>query len=139
MSNPVWKFETANFTVQLKLEQDYGYQYDGDDEDGETQAKLDSGEYVAFDSTVEVIWHGIVIGSDSLGGSVYDSNETEEFYTAHRDSDFMTRNCSLMLKARGQNVAICHYFPDMVKSAIKDARANIRLRDWTMPAMRESA
>lgn len=122
MNGTVWKFETANFTIRLILEQDYGYRYDGDDENGETQEKLDSGEFVAFNSIVEVEYNGTVVGTDFLGGSVYEWNNTEDFYTAHRDRDFMNRNCSLMKAARGDNVCIGHYFPDMVRSAIQEAR-----------------
>ena len=63
----VWTFDTARFRVALQITPDYAYRYDGDDEDGETQAKLDSGEYVAFDSRVVVMLDGEEIGSDSLG------------------------------------------------------------------------
>jgi len=118
----VWTFETARFRVTLDIAQDYGYLYDGDDEDGETQAKLDSGEYVAFDSRVRVTLDGRVIGEDHLGGSVYSADTVDEFWTAHRDADPMNRNCSIMRAARGR-VSICHYFPDMVAQAIAEARA----------------
>lgn len=124
----VWSFKTARFTVALQIAQDYGYQYDGDDEDGETQAKLDSGEYVAFDSRVVVKLGSISYGSDYLGGSVYAAGEIAEFWTAHRDQDAMNRNCSIMRAAwRGEGnpdakISICHYFPDMVRQSIAEAR-----------------
>jgi hypothetical protein len=120
-----WSFETARFRVELELMRDRGYRYDGEDEDGETQRKLDSGEYVAFDSCVRVLLDGEEIASDWLGGSVYADGEEPQFWTAHRDSDFTNRNCSLMRIARGSNVCICHYFPDMVRQAISEARAYI--------------
>jgi len=121
----VWSFKTARFTVELQIAEDYGYQYDGDDENGETQAALDSGEYVAFDSRVVVKLGSISYGSDYLGGSVYAANEVEQFWTAHRDSDPMNRNCSILRKTHpaGPNITICHYFPDMVRQAIAEARA----------------
>lgn len=118
----VWSFRTARFAVYLEVTPDYGYQYDGDDEGGETQAKLDSGEYVAFDSRVTVHLDGQEVGSDSLGGSVYAADEVDTFWTDHRCPDPLDRNCSIMRKARGTNVVICHYFPDMVHQAIADAR-----------------
>jgi hypothetical protein len=127
----VWTFRTARFSIVLQIEQDYGYQYDGDDPEGETQAKLDSGEYVAFDSRVRVFFHSdrgpIEVGSDSLGGSVYAAGEVPEFWTAHRDPNPMNRNCSIMRANHpaGPMVAICHYFPDMVKQAIAEARATL--------------
>ena len=100
----VWSFRTARFCVELRLER----QYDGDDEDGETQRKLDEGEYVAFDSAVYVTCDGLVIGSNYLGNSVYADGEESQFWMAHRDRDPMNRNCSIMRAARGDNVCICY-------------------------------
>ncbi|WLJ71174.1 hypothetical protein [Sphingomonas phage Carli] len=137
-SRPAWQFKTKRFTVSLYLKRDRNYTYDGDDEDGETQAKLDSGEFVAFDSTVEVELDGEVIAHNTMGGSVYSADEVAEFFTAHRDPDPMNRNCSIMRAARGANVVICHYFPGMVAEACEDARAHVR--DMTVPPfVRESA
>jgi hypothetical protein len=119
----VWTFETARFRVALQTEETPGFQYGGDDEDGETQAALDSGEFVAFDSRVVVEFEGVEIGADQLGASVYAADSVSEFWTAHRDPDPMNRNCSEMRAARGSNVCICHYFPDMVRQAISEARA----------------
>lgn len=119
----VWRFRTKRFTVALQLSEEPGYRYDGDDEDGETQAPLDSGEFVAFDSRVIVYLDGEEIGSDSLGGSVYAADSVAEFWTAHRDPNPMNRNCSEMRAAHGGNMCIGHYFPDMVSEAIRQARA----------------
>ena len=60
---------------------------------------------------------------DGLGGCAYKT--VREFYTSHRDADPMNQDCSAMRAARGSNVAICHYFPDMVSEAIADARRNL--------------
>lgn len=119
----VWTFNTARFCVRLRIEEETGYQYDGEDEGGETQAALDSGEFVAFTSIVEVLHKGTVIGSDVLGGSVYKADDMAEFWTAHRSADPMQRNCSIMRAAHGQRTVIAHYFPGMVAEAIKEARA----------------
>lgn len=121
-SRPVWQFKTARFTVGLYVERDRNYTYDGDDPDGETQERLDSGEFVAFASYVVVKLDGEEIARNSLYGSVYDSDRVAEFWTAHRDSDPMNRNCSIMRAARGDNVVICHYFPGMVAEACAEAR-----------------
>jgi hypothetical protein len=124
----VWKFETARFIVRLEIEEDSPFTYDGDDEDGETQRMLDSGELVAFDSLVSVDLKGSgTIATDSLGGSVYYANAIDEFWTAHRDSDPMNRNCEAMRAAAsaaspGVRAAIGHYFPDMVREACRQAR-----------------
>lgn len=104
----VWQFRTARFRVALILEQDYGYRYDGYDENGETQAKLDSGEYVAFDSKVIVELDGEEIAADYLGGSVYSDPR-----------DFVTEHYGCRPKGYGA------YFPDMVRQAISDARDHV--------------
>jgi hypothetical protein len=117
----VWTFKTRRFLVSLNLERDYSYRYDGEDADGETQAGLDDGSLVAFDSSVIVEFDGEEIARESLGGSVYAADEVAAFYTDHRDADHLNRNCSTMRAARG-NVVICHYFPSMVQEAIAAAR-----------------
>lgn len=138
---PVWTFNTARFRVELALAYDYGHQYDGDDADGETQAKLDSGEYVAFDSRVRITLDGVTIGEDHLGASVYDAGDVADFWTAHRDRDPMNRNCSVMRAAwRGEGnpdakVSICHYFPGMIAEAIAEARKHLA----GVPKMRVAA
>lgn len=132
----VWQFHTERLSVDLELIEDCHYRYDGDDPDGETQAKLDSGEYVAFDSIVRVYWDGVEIASDYLGGSVYAYNNVAEFYTAHRDKNPMHRNCSIMRAQHGNNVVICHYFPSMVRTACEQARDWLRFHRDDMPAIR---
>jgi hypothetical protein len=119
----VWTFDTARFSVQLQLTQDCDQTYDGDDDNGETQENINSGVYTMFDSRVVVLWDDRMIGADYLGSNVY--AEPKEFWTAHRESDPMSRNCSIMRKARGDNVCVCHYFPSMVSEAIKAARENL--------------
>lgn len=118
----VWTFETARFSVALEITREYNYQYDGDDEDGSIQDAIYRGELIAFDSAAVVRLDGRVIAVDHLGGSVYAAGEVERFWTDHRDSDPMNRNCSIMRAARGGNVVIGHYFPDMVRIAIGEAR-----------------
>jgi hypothetical protein len=120
-----WSFETARFTVELECTRDYRYRYDGDDPDGEVQTKLDTGEYIAFDSCVRVLLDGEEIGVDYLGGSVYDPETAHEFWTMHRSPDPMHRNCSIMRAKNGGNVCIGHYFPDMVSEAIREARKHV--------------
>lgn len=121
-----WQFSIGRVTVALHIEPVDGYEYDGDDENGETQAALDSGEYVAFDSMVTVSINGHVVGSDSLCGSVYAADDIAEFWQAHRTSEPEYRN-TLANAARKR--CICHYFPDMVRQAIADARATLGQRD----------
>lgn len=119
----VWSFKSGHFVVSLEVTEDYGYQYDGDDENGEVQAKLDSGEYVAFDSSVYVRLNGRTIGEDHLGGSVYGVDEMADFWEAHRTSEPAYRNCSV--SGRPAGTVIGHYFPDMVRTAVREARATL--------------
>lgn len=134
----VWEFKTARFTVALEIAHDDSYRYDGEDADGSTQFDLDTGELVAFDSRVVVELDGQEIGADHLGGSVYRAGDESAFWTDHRDPDPMNRNCSIMRAARGENCVICHYFPDMVRVAIAEARKTLATRP-ALPYMRKGA
>ena len=100
------------------------------DESGETARKLDSGEWEAFDTCVSVSLRGVVIGTAWLCESIYAN--PADFFTDHRDPDPFNRNCTIMRAAwRGEGnpdapVSICHYFPDLVREAVSDARAWLR-------------
>lgn len=122
----VWSFKTKRLEIALKLERVHGYKYDGDDEYGVIQAKLDSEEYVAFDSEVTVTLRatGDIIGRDNLGESVYDYETVADFYTSHHTSGDDGRNT---LALREKNACICHYFPDMVQNALNEARRALPL------------
>lgn len=122
---PVWEFKTPRFRVVASVKWDPDYQFDGDDPEGEAQCKINSGEYIAFDSRVLVYLDGQEIGADYLSGSVYEEGKESEFWTAHRGADPMTRNCSLMRAERG-NITFCHYFPSMVSEALEGAREYVR-------------
>ena len=118
-SETVWEFNTARLSVKLNLTRDRRFRYDGTDDDGEIQAKLDRGDYIAFDSELVVELDGEEIAADYLGGSVYSWSNVHDFYTGHRDPDPMRRACSLNPRNIG------HYFPDMVREACKEARAKL--------------
>lgn len=133
----VWSFKTDKLEVVLILERDYNYRYDGDDENGETQSALDSGEYVAFDSRVEVLMGGERIGFDLLCGCVYSAEDMVDFYTAHRSTDPVNRNCSIMRAKNGEKSTICHYFPDMVREAVREARDYLRDLKDSLPIIRD--
>lgn len=121
----VWTFELGRVLVALDLEQERGYQYDGDDPDGETQAKLDCGDYIAFTSRVSVAVDGEELGEDWLSGSVYSIGEVSDFWTAHRTSNEEHRNT---LAARAQRICYGHYFPGMVHEAIQRTRVMLTER-----------
>lgn len=64
---------------------------------------------------------GQLVGCNFLGGSVYGRDDYSDFWTAHRTSAPEDRNFQ-----PGQGYVVCHYFPDMVRQAIADARAHLR-------------
>ena len=129
MSDTLWKFDTARFSIVCTAEEEWDVDLSWD-ETGETAGKLASGEYVAFCAKVAVYLDGREIASDYLGQCIYD--RSPDFVTAHRGPDPMDRNCSIMRAERGHNVAICHYFPDMVSVAISEARKALQ----DIPTMR---
>lgn len=121
----VWEFTAGRILVTLDLVPEQGYEYDGDDPKGETQAKLDAGEYVAFGSVVTVHCDGEEIAQESLWGSVYSIGNVSDFWTAHRTSAPEYRN-TLAQKAAGR--VICHYFPGMISEAVTRARIILNTR-----------
>lgn len=105
----VWTFETANYRVECLFSPDDDVDTSFD-ETGETDENLASGLWVAFQTEVRVIHKGTgaELGADYLGGSIYEN--PHDFLKQHRGS-------------RGRWGS---YFPDMVRSAIQEARKNRR-------------
>jgi hypothetical protein len=101
----IWSARTRHFTIELRLTQTFE-EYDGDD-NGETQAALDKGVFVMFDSELVVEYDGVEIGRDTLGASVYRDGETFRFIWDG-------------------------YFRDMLANAIAEAREHFA----DMPRMR---
>lgn len=120
MREVVWSHETARFRVELALEPEEldpadCFQFDDDVE------AVRNGSVAWFCAAVRVYLDGREVAADYLGGCAYEP--ASDFWTAHRDPDDMNRNCSIFRAARGENVSICHYFPDMVRQAIAEARS----------------
>lgn len=118
----MWRFQTKHFAVVATIEEDYDLDLSWD-EDGETRQKLESGEYQSFGTVVTVYANGVKVGEDSLWGSIYEN--PKDFFSGHRDANPLNRNSSIMRAANGANTVMCHYFPSMVREAIKDARATL--------------
>lgn len=123
----LWSFKTKNFKVILDCAPEDCPDLSWADE--ETLDKLERGVYVNVMFRVRVLHHGREIGSAILGNSVYEN--VREFGTAHRDPDPANRNCM----ATNAKHSIGHYFPDMVREAINEARSFIA----TLPELREIA
>lgn len=120
----MWSFSTARFEIAAFVRQ--SAELVNVDDNGEAAAKVDSGEWEHFDTEVAVFLDGAHVASDYLFGSIY--AEPSEFFSAHRDPDATNRNCFETNKRH----AICHYFPDMVKEAVRCARSRLAKR----PALR---
>ena len=118
MTDTLWQFDTARFSIVCTAEEEWDVDLSWD-ETGETAEKLASGEYVVFCAKVAVYLDGREVAADYLGQCIY--ADAADFTTGHRDTDPMNRNCSIMRKGRG-NISICHYFPDMVATAVAEAR-----------------
>lgn len=101
----MWKFNTANFAVSWQItdcvDPDLSWA------DDETKERLGNGFYAVFDSRVVVYCNGEEIGCDYLGESIYEN-----------PSDFRDH-----IGSRGKYGS---YFTDMVKTAIGEARNNLR-------------
>lgn len=98
------EFKTRNFTVRVTAEEDYDMDLSFD-ETGEVRAKLEGGEYIGFCAAVRVYCHGAEVGTDYLGGCIYESPRA-----------FMDHFGIRQQKGCGS------YFSDMVRSAIAEAR-----------------
>ena len=105
MFDPEWHFHTKNFLIRWSIAPDYDLDLSWD-ETGEVRAKLESDEYVAFISKMEVIHKptGNVIGEDYLHGSIYENPRDFRDHIGNRHGS---------------------YFSDMVRSAVHEARGTI--------------
>lgn len=106
MSEKMWEFSTKNFHVIATVEPDENVDVSFDDTNT-TRDNLESGKWTAFATWVRVYYRGAEVGSDCLGGSIYE--HPRDFFSEHRGS-------------RGQWGS---YFPDMVRQAIKEARKTL--------------
>lgn len=117
----LWDFRTKHYHVACEAT------YDDDTDlswaDEETLEDIREGRLTVYGVRVVVRKAGIEIGEDSLWGCVY--KDIDDFVREHRNSDPLNRNSSIMRAAKGSNVVICHYFPDMVSEAIKQARQKL--------------
>ena len=111
-----WSFKTARYEVRLLIEDEDLPPEDTFERSEDIEAIREGrGEY--FCAHVQVLKDGKAIADDYLGGCWYDS--FNDFYASHRTGPDAYRN-TLANKARG--VSYVHYFPDMVRSAISEAR-----------------
>jgi flavin-binding protein dodecin len=125
MSEQIYSFDTASLHVVAYAEPEEMDPADSFEFDEDIEA-VRNGDVEWFSVKVEVKhnYTGALLGFSSLGGCAYKS--VDEFTTGHRNPDPMSRNCSVMRDKQGGNVSTCHYFPDMIREACDEARANLR-------------
>jgi hypothetical protein len=101
----IWSFKTPNFHVIVDCDYDQDAEAPTWDETGETQAKLDSGEWAQYVMRARVLDRstGAEIGVDYLGDSIY--ADPKDF----RDH----------IGAQGKHGS---YFTDMVHTVVREAR-----------------
>ena len=128
--NPVWKFETDHLLFELHVRElnQFNYVYDGDDPDGFIQKSIRDGSMVAFDveATVCLLPYGeepVLLATTHLGNNVYERCAMVDFWREHRDPNPSNRNCSMY-----PDRTICHYFPDMIRALISEARLSLPRR-----------
>ena len=120
--NELWSFATERFAVtfhalQENMDPSDSFEFDDDI----AFARQGGAAWFCAAVIVTDTMTGETLGSDYLGGCSYRS--FREFYSAHWRDPAEGRN-TLAMKAR--NTAVCHYFPDMVRTAIGEARITLR-------------
>ncbi len=108
------EFTAGRFTVIASIEPDYDCDTSFD-ETGETQEKINSGEWECFSTKVAVLLDGHEIAAEYLGGSIYAD-----------PADFFTVHVGLAIKSREDGRNYGSYFPGMIRTAISEAREYVR-------------
>lgn len=103
------QFNTRNFSVTVTAEEEFDPDFSFD-ETGETQAKVNSGEWMCFCAKVTVEADGVELATDYLGNCIY--ADPREFMD-HKG------------RGRGDSAKYGSYFSDMVSNAIADARKEL--------------
>lgn len=113
------QFQTKNFSVIVDAlpEEDLDLSFD---DDGSVAEGLESGKFIAFVARARVFFHGEEIGTDYLGGCIYESLEA---FMDHRECGRANRKW----EAEGQSGRCGSYFSDMIHEAIAEARKHLAL------------
>lgn len=112
------KFTTPQFSVIVDAVEDPDVDLSFDDT-GEVMEGLENGSLQAFAVRARVYFNGSEIGADYLGGCIY--RDIADFQD-HRECGKQNREYA----AQGKSWRCGSYFHDMVKTAIAEARTNLR-------------
>jgi hypothetical protein len=111
------EFETRNFKVIVDAVEDIDTDLSFD-KDGEVCKGLESGKYVAFCARVRVLLHGKEVGTDYLGGCIYESLDA---FQDHRAVGYENE----LRRQDGETGRCGSYFHDMIRAAIAEARKSV--------------
>ena len=111
------KFKTKQFSIIADAIEDDCLDLSWD-EDGSVARGLASGKYVNFTARVRVYFQGREVGSDYLGGCVYESLDA---FMDHRECGKQNREFA----REGTGGKGGSYFHDMIREAIGEARKTI--------------
>lgn len=139
-NDAAWSFETARFFVAFYAEEEEIEPEDSFEFPDDIEFARSGNDGAWFAARVSVYlkdenpYAWTEIGADHLGACSY--NSVREFYTAWRTDPDESRN-TLAMKDKG--ITICHYFPDMVRTAIGEARKELARMADISATMRSEA
>lgn len=113
LRNVLREFNTANFQVVLSWEWE-DYPDVSWDDTGEVREKLESGEWGNFCFGVHVYLNGSEVAADYLGNSIYAD-----------PMEFAREHIGLAAKHRADGCNYGCYFPDMLRTALNEARSTV--------------
>lgn len=125
-NDAAWSYETARFFIGFYAEEEDTSPEKAMEFDDQIEFAKSGDPGAWFYARVSVYlkdenpYDWTELGRDGLGGCSY--NSVEEFYTAWRTSPDEYRNT---LANKDKKIVICHYFPDMVRTAIMQARKEL--------------
>lgn len=106
----MWEFKIGRFILRADIEPCFDPDLSWD-ETGEAADKIANGIWGCFNTRVSISLNGAVIASDWLCESIYADPR-----------DFFTEHYGLAAKSRADGTNYGAYFPDMVRTAIIEAR-----------------
>jgi len=111
-------FKTKNFTVIADAIEENDPDFSFDDT-GETQDKVNSGEWMCFTARVRVLLHGREMSADYLGNCIYASLGA---FMDHKECGKQNKEYA----AQGKEGRCRSYFSDMIHTAIASARKTLK-------------
>lgn len=134
LNEAAWRFNTKRYTIVFVAAEE-GQSPEEHFSDPQDVAFASNGDLAHwFSAGVAVYRDDRLVAQTWLGGCY---NSIGEFCGGHRDPNPLNRNCSIMRrarrKARRAAISICHYFPDLIREVLAEARAGEALATMTYP------